>query len=223
MTDTEQLWKKGFTLSYVIPRIGLKEALEAYRQAKEATEWTSIGKAFEQMGDHDRSLLDMGRELSDRSTRYMALRRTQQETVIRNVREGWLHAFGFQHPRRIEDKPIALPIDVWKGTVDWDKDTIQYDGLHFVAVRLVLKDHIDAVPPIPSKGRPSRKQHILDAYSALLQSGDVTENMTDKDLGTAIRAHIAQSHPTLGTEGLSPETIRRTVRQARENTAHRTQ
>ncbi len=108
------------------------------------------------------------------------LGRMFDERVRNNLRRGEWTAYGHSIPRKPNDEPVKIPIDVWLNytKVSWERDTVKGQGLEFINVVITKNypgqpDSLGAPEPkeephkLNKVGRPPVRPFLLDAYEAL--------------------------------------------------------
>jgi len=178
----------------------LRLSLGHGNEAEEKFMHMALGVAGEEEGDgrqvaefmvHDIDLQDFvlgAIDLSETHPAFGAI--LGQDDTLKAIREfiaplylGLLQAetlqgYGYALPRRVEDMPVLIPEDVWFGEVDWESSTVTGGGLSFASVRVasssetVDTDLISIVTmSLPTAGRPSKKDLILEAFEYGIQEG----------------------------------------------------
>lgn len=133
------------------------------------------------------------------------LRNKLQANILSYIANGHLHGFGFEPPRRTVSVPVAIPKDAWAGKCDWEKGTLSFQGLEFVAVRLTtnrIRNEIlerGVVDPTPTKsaGRPSVEKAIEAAFHALHQAGEIDLKASQSSHYPSVRAWLELNEPNL--------------------------
>lgn len=149
------------------------------------------------------------------------LRDEVRQAILRHLHSGDIKAYGFEAPRRASDAPIAVPSDLWRGWVRWDKSMIEAQSLRIENVRLVpahliktetpvptLEPASDKEPPRPA-GRPSRALQIIEAFEALDSEGKIDFSNPAKHCYPAVRNWVKINYPEAENpdRGLSDKAI----------------
>ncbi|RKQ72503.1 hypothetical protein [Oceanibaculum indicum] len=220
-----ELWRSGTPLITAIGRFAdadLKEkALQSRSVPPAKIEMPGLD---EQPSSNLKSLMQLGLLFAP-MVAYSANRKSiiveTQQRMIAKLWDGELVALGYTLPRQVEDAPVFLPHDAWSGTIDWEKSEIRGAGLHFVSVRIARQEttetplliEVAPLPPQATKGRPSTKQVIVEAYQALKSSGQIDFTRPMKDCFPQIREWLATRYPD--RKGffleLGKETIRKPI------------
>ena len=149
-----------------------------------------------------------------------ALQREAQALLLADIQLGRVIGLGYEPPRRIKSVPVYIPTKYWQQTIDWDSSTVRSGGLTFIEVRIVLartgqtiidqtantaRKRLEALPPPP--GRPSIKQHVTAAFSALHADGKIDTNKSALSHFPAVKQWIKEN-TSRDPDDLSNEGIR---------------
>ena len=233
------VWEKGTPLS---------EAIGVFARENAKTHLTAMKLAFE----HPTKALELAKSINDEAlvaaiTKHQTLSekyknylpmqalqavgaiasksggsRVLEDDVLAQVQQKELIGYGYVLPRKVGDRPMQIPHDVWLGNIDWGSNSVSGNGLGFVSVRLVAVEKCTDVyenTKIRKRvaGRKSRKEEILLAYDALRSAGVLDRDTPTAILGHEIRSYILNDIPKEERRetGLSDETIRRTIRSSK--------
>lgn len=177
------------------PKDWVEEFQKLQKQSATPVYLASINKSVESGRSFSESVL----EAQSVSEKFRVSQERLERYVLKYIKSGELIAAGFSLPRRASDSPEFIPDDVWGGYVDWDKGTIEANGLSVVEVRLthpswLLRSQMDS-PPTRGRGRPSRKADVLTAFNALLELGKINLNGPMKANYGVVRAYVMQEFP----------------------------
>ena len=145
------------------------------------------------------------------------------------VSRGAMRAFGFEKPRAFDDLPVELKSKHFDATArfNWETGELRSHGLHIIEVRFIAAKRaerlietwaqeragIESNPEAKAKGRPSMQKHILDAFDALLESGQIDLDGPMRSNFINIRQWLAAHSSGFEVDEETPndETIRRYV------------
>lgn len=152
------------------------------------------------------------------------------QELIQKLKSGRYRAFGFDHPRTLDLKPVQIPKEAWERATKLDDNTLYYQSLKFVDVRVrmvreeadpILKKPFDL--PVAKGGRPTVAPAIENAFHALNKIGQI-------DLSASLMSHYPKVKKWLElnctdlpvpADKISSETIRRIIsplfRELKEN------
>ncbi|MEH6478154.1 MAG: hypothetical protein V7727_20845 [Sneathiella sp.] len=153
-----------------------------------------------------------------------ALKKELQADVLINLKKGNLVGFGFSTPRKMDDDPQEIPLKVWENNIVWDNNRIEGRGLVVEDVRIVSRQTIliakrQTVPvpyEITSKGRPSRREEILEAFTDLNNKGEIDYSGPMRSVVPLIQnwLFIHPIYSKQGDQGLGSQVIIRTISSA---------
>lgn len=150
------------------------------------------------------------------------LRDRLRDVLYRRIAAGDLVPLGFVHPRKVDDKPRLVPLDLFRRVMNWDSGRVEGHGLRIDDVRVIDVDSLllaidipgpfTLVPP-PKKGRPSKQALIREAYEACKRAGVIDFAASKKVAALTIRNWIEANRPEEyeSGKGLGAEIIRRTI------------
>lgn len=152
-----------------------------------------------------------------------------RDNLLMNIEDGALIALGYALPRKFDDFPNEIPIDIWEGNIDWLNSSVCGNGLEFSAVRIasrkwLAKSHeqiaplqipllavepLEAVPRNP--GRPNLRNEIWIAYEKLKHEQGIQFNQPMTRSYDRIRATVKLLFPEQidGDRMLGDEAIRK--------------
>ncbi len=154
------------------------------------------------------------------------LGRMFDERVRNNLRRGEWIAYGHSIPRKPNDEPVKIPIDVWLNytKVSWERDTVKGQGLEFINVVITKSypgqpDSLGASEPKEEPhtrrkvGRPPVRPVILEAYESLKADGKIDFTKPKSALFGPISNLLARKYPDRASEfkGLDDSTIRKAI------------
>ncbi|MCF6443692.1 hypothetical protein [Nereida sp. MMG025] len=90
-----------------------------------------------------------------------------------HVNQNGVYILGFEPPRRAKDVPITIEKTFDHRHIDWDKNDIRIEGLHFVEVRICELPKISVIDQ-PKVGRPSMKRDLEECIDALYKEGAIS-------------------------------------------------
>lgn len=146
-----------------------------------------------------------------------------KKNVMGSILDGELLALGFEEPRNVEDHPWEIPSEVCRHQLDWDNGKASGVGLSFVEVRLMpahwkpklLADLAASGEPgvARSRGRPSVKAYVGEAYETLRDAGRIDFDGPMAALYDSIRIWLVELYPSDAARlgNLSNETIRKMI------------
>ena len=148
------------------------------------------------------------------------LRHKLQKCILDNE----LVALGFVYPRRIDDNPRRVPSDLLTYNLDWEECRVEGLGLRIdeirVFPRLWLEQAVESAPerlpePVisPRKGRPSKRELILEAYEACIGAELIDLEAPKKAATTIIQDWIKlnRSDEYENGRGIGHEVVRQTI------------
>lgn len=220
--DPWWFWSKAAPLSQAYVRFAPIDKAGRYHELSETHSWPAIvGRVGQRMSEgaegwgalRDSTL--QGGELD-------GLRDELRSACFRYVHTGALKAYGFAIPRAPDDPPQPVPPDLWDGTVNWERSTLQGNGLKMEGVRLIpphWEDQLVARQATATNrrgpGRRSREDHIREAFDALCKSGQIDFNRPMNRTFEPIRCWVLAKLPNDPDEakGLNDKTIAKTIRE----------
>lgn len=152
--------------------------------------------------------------LSDRKAHKEKL----QQSVLKSIEGGYLHGFGFEPPRTLDTVPVAIPKRAWLGKKDWEKDTLTFESIKLIEVRLITNARRNEIlehgqvdkTPARSPGRPGIRRAVEDAFEALQEAGKIDTGKSMKSHFPAVRHWLNINRPDLSAPAatLTDEGIR---------------
>lgn len=141
--------------------------------------------------------------------------------ILTYIKNGYLHGFGYELPRRLSAAPVAIPKSVWAGQCDWKAGQLSCRGLEFVDVRLttnrirneILERGMADTTPTRPVGRPTVGPDIAAAFHALNAAGEIDTSKSQKSHFPKILKWLELNRPDLAVppKYLNDETIRKNV------------
>lgn len=139
-----------------------------------------------------------------------------RKNVLNYLKSKQLVAIGFEPPRKLDDVPKFLPLEVWNGTVNWDESSLKYQSLSFVDIRIVAPAWIDKtlsenVSIEKSRGRPSVASDLETCFRSLAVEQKFDFNGSMKSNFPTIRDWLNEHLSADGAEEykISNEAIRK--------------
>lgn len=131
----------------------------------------NLAKVFTQALTEPRRILDARADLEKRL----------KANIRAYIKQGFLHGFGFETPRRVASVPVEIPKEAWAAQCDWNASTLEFRGLNFVDVRLTttryreesVRGQVILQAPTKQPGRPTVGPDIEAAFHALLEAGEI--------------------------------------------------
>ncbi|MFB9151626.1 hypothetical protein [Roseovarius ramblicola] len=128
-----------------------------------------------------------------------------QHDVLSFITDGHLHGFGFEPPRRLDAAPVPIPKRAWSGRIDWENNTLTFESIQFVEVRLTtnrirngILEHRQAGSALTrAPGRPSIRQAVEHAFEALHEAGKIDTGQSMKSHFPAVRRWLDLNRPDL--------------------------
>lgn len=133
-----------------------------------------------------------------------ALQAEMRAAILDHLRTGQLFAYGFEPPRKLASVPVALPVSVWTGKIEWDLNRVTHAGLTFEQVRLTTRrirntilerGHVTAAGKTLKVGRPSVGEQITTICNQLVAEGLVDTRRSQKSHFPAIRESLNNRYP----------------------------
>lgn len=191
-TQLTQCHEKGVTLNTAWVRYAHPDLLPQWKALQKQSPLEALTRGAEAAAATDGDMLaKLSQALSGPSqiaSERAALEKRLKTNIHSYIKQGHLHGFGFESPRRLASVPVAIPKEAWAGRCDWQACTLSFQGLEFVDVRLTTnrlrnevleRGHVDPTPTNRA-GRPSTGKEVTDAFHALVNAGefDPTNSLT---------------------------------------------
>lgn len=239
VSDVERrlLWEKGHAMARAHVAFAPIQLQTRLRELEQTTGWGSLFQELKQVAElptiptPGAKRLDFIQEemlkspLLKRSEELQALRAMLRVDLLNQLERGELLSFAFE-PRRdipgakrsIHDVPIELSHGHWRGRLEWDKDEIKAQGLHFVEVRILRRDAaaelaspLSAAPSAESQSRkPGRPlllyQRVEAAIIELSEQGRLDRTKSKASQYPLVLSLLAERYP--GMRPPSKETLR---------------
>ena len=222
-------WEKAVPLNRAFVSFARSEDAERYRDLVDSTSVVAILERAKQnvaAGEEPAKALSRA---AGRGGELIDFRRKLEKQCIDWVKLGRLVAYGFANPRKPADDPVKVPADLWDGFVNWNKSTVEYNGLKMQGVRLIQHTMIEktrgALPPSSEgrgQGRRTRKPQILVAFEALYGDGLIDFEKPMAELYPQIREWVLHAHPDDpdGEKGLDNKTIQKHIAKLFQSRKH---
>jgi hypothetical protein len=215
----EKLWEKGHWLS---------NCEKAFASQKQKEEWNdlqkmSVMKALEnevkrpELGnlgwvEHIAKALEKPSKIL---VQRQNLRDAIQEIVLLWLQQGQLVGIGFEPPRTLSKSPVSLPKEFWFGKVEWEKNAIHFQGLHFVEIRVQTLDNLRGSLPSPqakrSQGRPPFELEMKRCLEHLVLCNEIDITQTIVSHFPKMRTYLNLFEPDLpkAANDISDVTLRK--------------
>lgn len=151
-------------------------------------------------------------------TQRAELQKLMRSKLLVDIANGQLHGVGFEPPRTLDDAPVLIPSELWKGRCDWDQNKLCAHSLELIEVRLLttaMRDEaLDQRPPGATSGkvvgRPPIGRDVKAAIAFLKDAGHIDVSKSRQSHYGAIRYWLHRNRPNLRTPAaeISDETIR---------------
>jgi len=197
--DALAIWNKGVLLSDAHRYIGPPEKVKTYRQYAAQASKESILNRIQDNIDSGVTGWDILKDVTGPKTPKADLEREIRGHIVTMARQKKLLAYGYALPRRPDDNPIAIPLDLWETFVHWDKNRLEANGLRIESVRLTLPSWIEedlaSEEILRSAGRPSRSPQIIAAFRALSDGGQLDFDKPASHSYPAVRKWVQAHYP----------------------------
>lgn len=154
-----------------------------------------------------------------------------RDNLLMNIENGTLIALGYALPRKFDDFPTEIPIDIWEGKIDWLNSSVCGNGLEFSAVRIARRKWLAKfheqitplqIPPLlvvslksesRNSGRPNLRNEIWISYEKLNREQEIQFNKPMTRSYERIRATVKLLFPEKidGNRMLGDEAIRKVI------------
>lgn len=219
------LWKKGLNLSAASYRFAHSDLRAELNQLRSVKVEKSPIKPLREGESWPEALLAVTEHLkpyADKLAAELDASRRLQDYLLRLIGGGHVLALGYALPRRPEDYPAWIPLDVWPGKIGWPESSVKGNGLEFVAVRVVTNRTAQGLlsscdqgllPAVKKTGRPSLKARIIEAYDALKGAGQIDFKSPMGHAFPQLRAWLSERYPDNAGQfaNMADETIRKHV------------
>ncbi|MGC9953311.1 MAG: hypothetical protein ABSD21_03425 [Rhizomicrobium sp.] len=178
---------------------------------------TVVSTALEPIFEHRRGLVAVRDEIRD--------------NLLVCIESGQFIAIGYVLPRKHDDLPVEIPIDLWEGEIDWKDSAVSGHGLDYSAVRIIPANWLiksqEIIAPLQiapppaispeltrkSPGRPSMVKFIKLAYEELKKSGKIDFQEIQIIAVRQVRETVKAMFPDNVDDGrgLGDEAIRRVI------------
>lgn len=216
-----KLWRASSPLSKAWHTFARAEDRHKWKALAEASAIDAFAKGIEAAPESDddgfaklqKVLSDPQRILAERT----AHRSRLQSDLLRYIQNGHLYGYGFETPRTLNSVPVAIPKRAWAGRIEWDKNTLTFESIKLVEVRLTTnrirneileRGTVDTTPTQPP-GRPGVKQAIEDAFHALSSAGKIDPEKSARSHFPQLMDWLDKNRPDLEVPPakMSPKTI----------------
>ena len=142
------------------------------------------------------------------------------EPIFELLRLGILVGYGFIHPRKPQDYPQPIPLDVWNRNADAWESSVSGNGMSFLAVRVgtmaryrrlvATTESQEAERPV---GRPPVREKVREAFQALCEAKLIDADGSLSKTYQPIRDWLSRAYPENADQfsKLAGETIRRVI------------
>ena len=196
--DAWEIWNKGVQLSKAHLYIGPPEKVAACRKYTQQSSGSVILDRIADNADKDASFEDLFKGVLGPTGPRKKLEEELRSNIFERVRVKGLLAYGFAIPRRPEDTPIPIPLDLWNPYLQWAKDQARANGFQMDGIRITDPDWLDEANDqntIKPAGRPSRKPQIIEAFETLDHEGKIDYSNPAKHCYPAIRNWVKLHYP----------------------------
>lgn len=219
-------WRHGTYLRTAFLKFAPPDLKEIHRRAHEG----SIMKALEdatQNVDALPSWESFAKTVGGIGNAQLEALRACQEATLRYMKSGRLVGWGFEPPRLVGKPPVRLPIEAWHGFINWENNSVEFQGLKFVEVRVIVdgwQEKLSArwvaqnAPPRARtrRGPVSTTSLCGEAFKALCDAGQIDLQKSLRSQTDLIRLWLTTHHEDRGFSMTVPrpsdETIRKAVR-----------
>lgn len=215
ISSSYDLWRRALPLSAAYLRLAPQAAKERYAQLREENSFSAFAErlmtdaeALQKMSAEDRIKAFQNAALAGSPNEASELRRRLQSNLITLIQRGTLLALGFATPRQSADLPVEVPMDLWQGTVHWDKSAVAANGLRIESVRVFPATWLQTESK--RAGRPSRADEILRAYHDLKGSELIDYSGASlKAIAAQVQERIVRLNPNHpdGLKGIGEKAI----------------
>ncbi|PHQ72371.1 MAG: hypothetical protein COB93_00375 [Sneathiella sp.] len=199
--DNWKIWKKGAYLTEAHIHFGDKDTVENYYsyRGKSAVEY-----ALDQVEENlKRGLegLDLLKGLAkpdtDRKKIAEKLRQDLKDAFLRNVMRGVLIGYGFSVPRRAEDEPQKVPVDLWNQYRNSSSNILKSSSLKMEEVRVAHSSWLNVVISAYTKpaGRPTRQDHIVESFETLADQDSIDFSKPATACYGMVRQWVLNNYP----------------------------
>ena len=202
-----QCHKKGVALNSAWITYAHPELKSQWQALKQQSPLEALTKGAAATADDEGDILQkFSQALTEPSKIWRAraeLEKQLKANILGYIKNGHLHGFGFEPPRKLASIPVAIPKEAWAGKCDWAAGTLHYRGLNFADVHLTTnrlrneileRGHVDT-PETRAPGRPSVAPAIEAAFHALLKTGDIDPAASQMSHYPKVRKWIELNHP----------------------------
>jgi|GEM_PF-921510 len=207
--DAAALWRTACPLKQAPMRHGPPSAAEEVAELLADPPVVRWVKAFSENVTDGRETSEAFQQADHDSKRLEKLKDLLRRQVRGRLRRGELVGLGFAAPRAANAKPEPVPTDVWAGRIEWDKDTVEGNGIRFDGVR-IAKAEPEASQRGP--GRATLENEIVTAFDSLMASGRIDFSKSLTWHYPRIRETVLSMYPGIVSdpeEGMSPQTLQR--------------
>ncbi|KJS38252.1 MAG: hypothetical protein VR70_10480 [Rhodospirillaceae bacterium BRH_c57] len=219
-------WRHGTYLRTAFLKFAPPDLTEMHRHAHEV----SIMKALEdatQNVDALPSWEGLAKTVGGKSGAQLEASRACKEATLRYMKSGRLVGWGFEPPRLVGKPPIRLPIEAWHGFINWENNSVEFQGVKFVEVRIIVdgwQEKLSArwvaqnAPPRAKtrRGPENTKSLCVEAFNALNDAAQIDFQKSLRSQTDLIRTWLIAHHPDQGFSKTVPrpsdETIRKAIR-----------
>jgi len=228
MTDiTDQqlatLWRSSVSLSKAWETFAHPTRLERWKAAKSRSKMKAFEDAAPAAGESEQGILGVLSNalipVAEIAKEQETVRAEMRVALIGFVRQGHLFAYGYEPPRKLASQPVALPLAVWSGRIDWSESRVSYAGLIFEQVRITTKrirneilerPNVVASPNTPKVGRPGVGPEIEVVCRQMIAEGLIDPSHSQKSYFPMIRERLDRKFPNLSVPAghIKDQTIR---------------
>jgi len=133
---SEKSFLHGLTLNEALFKCAAPELIQNYKTSGEYSTQNikPANNANELIRGLTAALSNANQTFNSHKNAYQAL----QNDILGQIKRGDLIPYGYTSPRKLTDKPIKIPLDLFlNGEVNWDKSELKNKKLEFEGIRLL--------------------------------------------------------------------------------------
>ena len=206
--DVAALWRTACPLKLAPVKLGPQSMAEEYTALISDPPIVRFVQAMAENVAAGRQTSEAFKQADHETKRLEKLQGLLRSQVRGALRRGQLVGLGFAAPRQPDAGPVQVPLDVWGGTIDWDKGTVTGNGLRFDGVRIATAETVAPRGP----GRESLRAEIVAAFERLAATGRIDFAKPLSSHFPLIRETVMAENPNRRRDqgkGMSPQTLQR--------------
>lgn len=183
----QQFWKHGYAMFKCPVLFALPAKKKAYEDAYAVSAMSAFEEAAKRTQNEDRPALEFFTAALAEPNKILK-RRTEIQAdlradVVNWCRAGHLFAFAFEHPRKLENAPVEVPLSAWAGRIQWGQSAIEAQGIKFVEVRMLTASMMKDVrlkyrSSHAGTGRPSVAEDVKACIAEIEAAGLIDPSQT---------------------------------------------